>query len=130
VAAAVSNSESKTFSVTYYSFAWGYTIDTEHGHESKEWVIHQDGVFAKIKSSAALSLGRIEHSNLSGCLQNQTLSFGMHMQTIIPTYTKSLRRTNAVASTGISLPFLSVAFVTLNTDRTDEVTVKIAASTK
>jgi hypothetical protein len=47
------------------------------GHESKKYVIYQleDRVFADIKSSAALSLGRIEHSNLSGCLQNRTLSF-------------------------------------------------------
>jgi hypothetical protein len=32
-------------------------------------VILQDKVFAKIKSSATLSLGRIEHSNFSGCLE-------------------------------------------------------------
>ena len=29
----------------------------------------QDKVFAKIKSSATLSLGRIEHTNFSGCLE-------------------------------------------------------------
>jgi hypothetical protein len=31
-------------------------------------------VVAEIKSSATLSLGRIEHPNFSGCLENRTLS--------------------------------------------------------
>src|SRR5580698_4549501 len=35
----------------------------------------QDKAFDEIKSSATLSLGRIEHSNLAGCLENTTLSF-------------------------------------------------------
>src|SRR6266478_1719501 len=92
--------------------------------------MHQDRVFAEINSSAALSLGRIEHSNLSGCLQNRTLSFRKQFKVTMPTYTKSLRRTYAAALTGISLPFSSLAFVTLYTESTDEVTAKIAASTK
>jgi hypothetical protein len=33
-------------------------------------VIPQDKASAEIKSSATLSLGRVEHSNLSGCLEN------------------------------------------------------------
>jgi hypothetical protein len=40
-------------------------------------VVLPDKVFAELesKSSTAVSLGRIEHSNLPGCLQNSTLSF-------------------------------------------------------
>ena len=39
-------------------------------------------------------------------------------------------RVVTAALTGISLPFSSFAFVTLNTERTDEVTMKIIASAK
>ena len=35
----------------------------------------QDRAFDEIKSSATLSLGRIEHSNVSGCLESSILSF-------------------------------------------------------
>jgi len=37
--------------------------------DQKEKVIHYDKAFDEIRSSAVLSLGIIEHSNLSGCLE-------------------------------------------------------------
>jgi len=63
------------FDLILLLYTWEYTTNTENEHGSKQKILHQDKVFVKIKSSAALSLGRIEHSNLSGCLQNPTLSF-------------------------------------------------------
>ncbi len=45
-------------------------LDKEHRERRNVGsTVLQDNVFAKIKSSATLSLGRIEHSNLSGCLK-------------------------------------------------------------
>jgi hypothetical protein len=105
--------------------------DLKDGHESKKVGHgHQDKAFAEIKSSATLSLGRIEHSNFSGFLENLTLSFKEQLWAIVRAYTRSPSLTVTAALTGISLPFSSFAFVTLNTERTDEATMKSVASTK
>ena len=93
--------------------------------------MHHDKVFAAIKSSASLSLGVIEHSNFSGCLfriprcqlREVLLSDDL-------TYTTIALRTLVAAVTGISWPFSSFAFLILNTERTDEATMKSVASTK
>jgi hypothetical protein len=77
-----------------------------------------------------LSLGEIEHSNFSGCLENLTVSFNKKLWAINWTYMTIPPLTVTAALTGISLPFSSFAFATLNTDRADEVTMKIVASTK
>jgi hypothetical protein len=49
------------------------TLPTDTGQ--KKQAIPQDKVLAEIKFSATLSLGRIEHSKFSGCLENRPLSF-------------------------------------------------------
>jgi hypothetical protein len=96
----------------------------------KEKATRQDRLFAKIKSSATLSLGRMEHSNFSGWLKNPNLSFKNHLQTITRAYITIPFRAVTAALTGISLSFSSFAFVTLNMERTDEATMKRVASTK
>ena len=63
-------------------------------------------------------------------LNNPNLSFKTRVQTIIRAYTTIPVRTVTAALTGISLPFSSIAFVTLNMERTDEATIKRVASTK
>jgi len=86
-----------------------------------------DKAFDEIRSSAVLSLGIIEHSNLSGCLESPVLSFkkklngeeiDLHGGPAITSY-RDLDR-----------DFVSVAFVTLNTEIIDDVTMKTSASTK
>jgi hypothetical protein len=56
---------------------WQTTSKTEvtEANKKKKGMIPQDKAFAVIKSSAILSLGRIEHSNFSACLENPSLSF-------------------------------------------------------
>lgn len=93
------------------------------------WQKVQDKVAAETKSSATLSLGRIEHSNSSGCLENRTLSLKWYGP-ITWTHMTIPRSAVTAALTGISCPFSSFAFVTLNTVSTDEITMKIVASTK
>jgi hypothetical protein len=56
------------------------TSDTDTNQKPKNHVRPQDKAFDEIKFSANLSLGRIEHSNLSGCLENSTLSFKKYFQ--------------------------------------------------
>jgi hypothetical protein len=89
----------------------------------------QDRVFAEIKSSAMLSLGKIEHSNFFGWLGNRTISFKERFGPRSRTYTTG-PSSMAATLTGISWPFSSFAFVTLNTESTDEVTMNIVASAK
>ena len=58
------------------------------------------------------------------------LSFRKQSSVIIRTYMTTPRSTVTAALTGISFPFSSFAFVTLNTESTDEVKMKVSASTK
>jgi hypothetical protein len=63
--------------------------------------------------------------------KNPTLSFQEAvMMGDDRTHTTIPLRTVTAALTGISWPFSCFAFVTVNTERTDEVTMKIVASTK
>lgn len=87
-------------------------------------------VSSRIRVSAALSLGRIEHWNSSRCLEIRTFSHKMQLWSEVITYTATRRSVDAAALTGISLPFWSFAFTTSNTDRTDEVARKIMASAR
>jgi hypothetical protein len=63
-------------------------------------------------------------------LKNPNLSFKTHVHAITRAYTTIPVRAVTAALTGISLSFSSFAFVTLNMERTDEVTIKRVASTK
>jgi len=58
------------------------------------------------------------------------LSFKKQLWTRIRTYTTNPWSVANPSSTGISWPYSSLAFVTLNIERTDEETMKIVASTK
>jgi len=49
---------------------------------------------------------------------------------LVRTHMEIPLRAVTTALTGISWPFSSFAFVTLNTERTDEANMKIVASTK
>ena len=69
----------------------------------------------------------MEHSNLSGCLESSILRSGLWKR--IWTYKTGAEPGGIATLTGISLPFLSFAFVTLNTERIDETTMKIVDST-
>ena len=90
----------------------------------------QDKAFDEIKSSAALSLGRMEHSNLSGCLENPTLNLKKQLWERKCTYMRTPVPGAIATSTGISFPFSSFAIFTSNTERIDEATRKSVASTR
>jgi hypothetical protein len=95
--------------------------------------VDQDKVFAEIRSSATLSREAIEHANVLGCLRRSDGGNSQLREAFISdepkTYTTTPLKTVTSALTGISLPFSSFAFVTLNADRTEEATMKSVAST-
>ena len=68
-----------------------------YGQESKERRRQPQGeVFSKIKCSAVLSLGRIEHWNSSRCLE--TLTFSYEMQLLSRTWTYATGRRSVEVS--------------------------------
>jgi hypothetical protein len=108
---------------------WLHGIAYGHESEKRRWQPHGE-MFSKIRFSVALSLGRIEHWNSPRCLEIRTLSYEMQLWSRIWTYATARRSVDTATLTGISLPLWSFAFATLNTDRTDEATMKIIASAR
>ena len=93
----------------------------------------QSKALALIKSSASLSRGVIEHSKFGGRLEVVRSATEVSNYVIDPVahmITSDSTDLGSGATTGISFPFLSLALVTLNTDKTEAVMTKSSASTK
>jgi hypothetical protein len=76
-----------------------------------------------------MSLEKEEKFRLSAFKKEAVMMMGA-MTSLARTHTTIPLRAVTAALTGISWPFSSFAFVTVNTERSDEVTMKIVASTK
>ena len=110
---------------------WCLLHGIEHGTRIKNKTdTLQDKAFDEIKSFATLSLGRMEHSNLSGCLESPVLSFKKQLWVRTWAYTMISRVGSIATLTETSFPFSSFAFVTLNTERIDDATMKSVDSTR